>query len=151
MKTWKSKDKSNWPVGVWQDEPDKAQWVDEESGLDCLIVRGPSGSLCGYVGVPESHNCFKKDYYDVEVDVHGGLTFSDLCSEPEKVESNVCHTGEVANDIVWWLGFDTAHSEDYTPKHGFHQYEWERGQTYKTLNYVKREVTSLAKQLGVIL
>ena len=54
MKTFKTKDKTNWPSrGPWDNEPDKAQWIDEASGYDCLIVRGGGGALCGYVGVPE--------------------------------------------------------------------------------------------------
>lgn len=35
--------------GEWKDEPDKIQWQDEATGFPCLIVRGPSGALCGYV------------------------------------------------------------------------------------------------------
>ena len=40
-------DKSQWGEGPWQDEPDKIQWQDEETGLPCLIVRGHMGFLCG--------------------------------------------------------------------------------------------------------
>jgi hypothetical protein len=92
-------DKSTWGDGAWQAEPDKVQWVDEATGLDCLIVRGPSGALCGYVGVPESHPLHGKDYSGCTRDprceenwcdhspesrlrVHGGLTFADACQEP---------------------------------------------------------------------
>ncbi len=48
-------DKSEWGPGPWQDEPDKAQWLDAGSRLPCLIVRGPVGALCGYVGLPPGH------------------------------------------------------------------------------------------------
>lgn len=48
-------DKSAWEVGEWQAEPDKRQWQDEKTKLPCLIVRGPSGALCGYVGVAPGH------------------------------------------------------------------------------------------------
>lgn len=48
-------DKSTWGPGAWQDEPDKAFWVDPETGLDCLVVRNPMGALCGYVGVKKDH------------------------------------------------------------------------------------------------
>ena len=54
MKTWHTIDKSQWVYGIlapWLDEPDKAQWIDKTSGLDCLIVRVKHhGALCGYVG-----------------------------------------------------------------------------------------------------
>lgn len=98
---YRTRDKSKWGQGPWQEEPDKAQWVDEATGLDCLIVRGPSGALCGYVGVPESHPWHGKDYGactaaepceeswcdhrpESHIEVHGGLTFSDACHEPTR-------------------------------------------------------------------
>lgn len=48
--------RSQWLPGPWCEEPaDKITWVDNKTGLDCLMVRGPMGSWCGYVGVPASH------------------------------------------------------------------------------------------------
>lgn len=44
-----------WGDGAWVDEPDKAQWQDETTGLPCLLVRNPGGALCGYVGVYPTH------------------------------------------------------------------------------------------------
>lgn len=55
-------DKSAWGPGPWQDEPDKRQWADEATGLPCLIVRGPIGALCGYVGVPPDHPAYGLSY-----------------------------------------------------------------------------------------
>ena len=63
-------DKTEWGPGPWQDEPDKKQWQDAATALPCLIVRGPSGSLCGYVGLPASHRYYGSEYDHVEVDVH---------------------------------------------------------------------------------
>jgi hypothetical protein len=60
------------------------------------------GYACGYVGVPEGHPWYKKDYDDIDVDVHGGLTWSDD------------HVGNDAPDGLWWVGFDTAHYNDNT-------------------------------------
>lgn len=55
-------DKSQWGDGPWQSEPDKIQWQDEATGLPCLIVRGPVGALCGYVGVPKTHPAYGLHY-----------------------------------------------------------------------------------------
>ena len=49
MKTWKCDKKLRRPLGEWDNEPDKAHWV--KHNLDCLIVRGPTGALCGYVSL----------------------------------------------------------------------------------------------------
>lgn len=58
-------DKSGWPPGPWMNEPDRKQWMDEETKLPCLIVRnGGAGNLCGYVGVPPSHPLYGKCYSD---------------------------------------------------------------------------------------
>lgn len=61
-------DRAGWKSGEWDNEPDKIQWPDEATGLPCLIVRGPSGALCGYVGVAEGHPFYKKDYSDCTLD-----------------------------------------------------------------------------------
>lgn len=56
-------DKSTWARGAWDAEPDKVNWVDPDTGLDCMLVRAEvSGSLCGYVGIPESHPLFGVHY-----------------------------------------------------------------------------------------
>lgn len=65
MKTieYRTIDKSSWPRGPWDAEPDKRQWQDEATGLPCLIVRvDHSGHLCGYVGVPPKHPLYEVSY-----------------------------------------------------------------------------------------
>jgi hypothetical protein len=74
-------EKADWGRGDWTEEPDKAQCIDAETGLDCLIVRNRVGALCGYVGVPDSHPWHGKGYHDVDVRVHGGLTFANRCAD----------------------------------------------------------------------
>jgi hypothetical protein len=74
-------DKTDWMRGPWDNEPDKIQWQDGDTGLPCLIVRGPTGSLCGYVGVAPGHPLHGKEYDSADVDVHGGLTFAHGCAE----------------------------------------------------------------------
>lgn len=58
-------DKTSWGLGEWMDEPDKVQWADPESSLPCLVLRGPVGSLNGYVGVPREHSLYGKTYSQV--------------------------------------------------------------------------------------
>jgi hypothetical protein len=155
-------DKSEWGPGEWQDEPDKVQWVDEATGLDCLIVRGPGGALCGYVGITEGHPWFGIDYsgctlpepcgepycsHYPDVDVHGGLTFADFCHEGPDPSRGICHVPfEGRPERVWWFGFDCAHSGDVTPKWSREWGEW--GASYKTERYVRGWCANLASQLA---
>ena len=160
-------DKGDWGPGEWQHEPDKIQWVDEETDLDCLIVRGPSGALCGYVGVPPEHACHGAHYDRIRVrdedgdqdwpDVHGGLTYADICQEGDDESVGICHVPlEGRSADVWWLGFDCAHSGDICPRHEATNREYGLPSlsscmpfpsSYRTVAYVRRQVQALARQL----
>ncbi len=157
-------DKSDWERGPWDNEPDKKQWQDAETGLPCLIVRNGSGALCGYVGVPVGHPWHGLDYdscgkylpkpdgYDPDwyPDVHGGLTFAAGCGHGDDPSKGICHIpGAGEPDDVWWLGFDCAHAGDKTNMAYplSHRERWpDRGGVYRDQAYVERECASLAKQ-----
>lgn len=156
-------DKSGWGGGPWQAEPDKVQWTDAATGMPCLVVRGPSyGSLCGYVGVAEGHPLFGVEYDRVEddLDVHGGLTYSDFCQEAEGAEDHgICHVPQPGQpDRVWWFGFDTAHAGDLAPAMEALRRRLPslklapRGnlpeEVYRDLTYVQAECARLAEQLA---
>ncbi len=153
-------DKSGWGEGEFQNEPDKLEWVDEATGYPCLIVRQHRhGALCGYVGVTEIHPWFGINYnqsfsgdeddYDTTpellINVHGGLTYSDFCQENNK-EHAVCHTSTSQEDRVFWFGFDCVHWGDLSPAYGRFMPK-STGDIYRNIEYVKREVRSLAQQL----
>lgn len=143
-------DKSGWERGPWDDEPDKIQWPDEATGLPCLIVRGPVGALCGYVGVPAGHPWHGVDWDGVEPypAVHGGLTFAGACSHEDRAWS-ICHDPGGGADDVWWLGFDCAHAGDYTSMSSparVRRLFPHLGDTYRPIAYVRGQVTKLARQ-----
>lgn len=149
---WRTVDKSAWDDGEWQSEPDKKQWRDAATGLPCLIVRNPGGALCGYVGVSEGHPLHGRDYYDPDVDVHGGLTFAGACANTDDESRHICHLPEPGEPVhVWWFGFDCAHSGDRSPAYealpGFPRFR-EPYDRYRTVSYVEREVARLAAQLA---
>jgi hypothetical protein len=62
-------------------------------------------------------------YDDINVDVHGGLTYS---REEEE---------------LWVIGFDCAHSMDFTPGYSWATTLSQRS-NYKTIEYVKQQVES---------
>jgi hypothetical protein len=150
------RDKSKWPRGAWDSEPDKIQWPDEVTGMPCLIVRSPSGALCGYVGVSPDNKFYHMGYDDVDgkIEVHGGLTFADECQPNADEARHICQRpGPGAPDHVWWFGFDCAHAGDFCPA-----YErmsdlgiptgWGGVVEYRDVEYVASQCAALATQLA---
>lgn len=96
-------------------------------------------SWCGYVGVPKDHPAYGQHYNDVSVDVHGGLTYSEVCS------GAICHIPEAGEeDHLQWFGFDCAHLGDMMPRASGLSFE---GDIYRSVKYVESEVKRLAEQL----
>jgi len=94
---------------------------------------------CAYVGIPEDHVLYNKDYEDlynedVDIDVHGGFTYS---------RDHVCNI----TFNRWWLGWDYGHYDDYMTyyeeysrlKHG-DQKRW-------TVEEIRTEVKNVIEQL----
>jgi hypothetical protein len=148
-------DKSTWGPGAWQDEPDRVDFV--HAGFACMALRRDTmGNWCGYVGVPREHPAYGKDYNDVDVEVHGGLTYANHCQAP------ICHVPEPGMpDDVFWLGFDCAHAGDLSPAMEARMRAYniptlqgrEFGafrEVYRDLPYVRAEIESLAEQLRAI-
>ena len=153
MRTYTFPERRPAPGGPWDDEPDKAQWVDDATGLDCLIVRNGLGALCGYVGLPPGHPLHGVGYDDADVQVHGGLTFAGPCQDGAEDGPGVCHVPEPGRPAdVWWLGFDCAHAGDLSPSlqqhYGPMAALYREQSTYRTFDYVRAEVADLAGQLA---
>lgn len=66
----------------------------------------------GYVLIPPGHPYHGVGYDDIPVEVHGGLTFSDIITQ-DLVDSEWAD-GKLDNaDVGYWaVGFDTAHYGD---------------------------------------
>lgn len=160
-RTWRFGKTDELPDGPWKHEPDKVHWVDEATGLDCLIVRNPLGALCGYVGVPPQHPWHGRDYDEAPVcavDVHGGLTYANGCDE--KRPEGICHVPYPGRPgEVWWLGFDCAHLHDLTPRYlkqsieRRFQWPWTDPRvtdTYRDIEYVRSQCAQLARQIAEV-
>lgn len=107
----------------WFTEPAEHWFFCE--GYRCEIKRHSDlGFLLGYVYIPASHPDFGLHYDEVDVTVHGGLTYSeDGC-----------------------FGFDCGHAGDLTPafenflsKDRFHD-------VYRNMAYVELQLRRLAEQ-----
>lgn len=163
-------DRTDWPAGPWDDEPDKVVWVDPATGLDCMARRGGGGAWCGYVGVSEAHPWHGKGYSehlpipcdeeadpdgyycyshspDALISVHGGITFAAGCREDGNPAKDVCHISE--DGPVWWFGFDCSHCFDLRPG-GLRWSSPLDGEVYRDLSYVISETTSMAAQMAEV-
>lgn len=150
-------DKSQWGEGPWQNEPDKIQWQDEETGYPCLIHRSHMGFLCGYVGLQSTHPLYGQHYDKAQdCEVHGGLTYGAGCMHTDDESHGICHKPEAGEpDNVWWLGFDCGHIFDFNPYMEIHYKElgidrkpfFDERMEYRDIAYVTSECQKLAKQL----
>lgn len=134
--------------GVWLGEADKVAFRDPATGYECIMMRATHGGhLCGFVGVPPEHPLYgyRKDAIPLamDIDVHGGLNYSETCQQgptpdPRWVPKGgiarhsrrVCHAPpipmvrvetthatdyRVQHDDAWWLGFSCDHVYDLVP------------------------------------
>lgn len=161
--------KTDWGDGPWQQEPDEKRWTDANTGLPCFIMRGPMGSWCGYVGVPQLHPAHGKSYYDSDLDIDDILTDPNI-KERARIQKAIneihVHGGltyagsdEKRGKDFHWFGFDCAHAGDYSPSLdrltdpvlGLGKPTgWGDVITYRDLAFVEAECASLAKQLAAI-
>jgi hypothetical protein len=158
---WTFIDRSEWPAGEWDNEPDKVQWTDEATGLVCLLHRSEFGHWCGYVGLPPSHPLYERSYEDIyenvaNLGVHGGVTYSEACAPDHDPVTGrgVCHVPEPGEpDNLWWIGFDCGHAHDASP--GMLKYSalvpiQLFGKVYRKMAYAKEQTRALAQQLHAI-
>lgn len=142
-------DKSKWPRGPWDSEPDRRFWR-TRAGLHAYIIRQANyGHLCGYVEVPTEVNedwnreqDDEKGPWTPDIDMHGGVTWSGETSQwaPEYRPEYNC----------WWWGFDCNHAWDYAPglatilpRYAQHFAD----QEYKTFAYAEAECEKAARNL----
>lgn len=120
-------DKSVWPVGPWQSEPDTVYFC--YAGYSCYILRiAKMGHLCGYVALPAE----EFELIDIDsIQVHGGITAAGDGSDYTLTAARV-------------IGFDCAHSGDHIPILGMPQ---SKNTVYRTIEFVTQELHSLVKQI----
>lgn len=108
----------------------------EHKGYKCVVTFGNMGHRCGYVGIPDTHPLYKKDYSsylnikksDIEGREVSGVfqLLGAILDDCDKVKIEAyfqCHGGitysgggkgskyPIESDL-WWFGFDCAHAGD---------------------------------------
>lgn len=108
----------------------------EYKGFPCVVLFMPMGYRCGYVGIPKNNKYYKKKYDDIQVDCHGGLTYSEgkLFGQEDK--------------DVWWIGFDCGHFIDGFDSETFYSHYDE---DLKTMEPISRNayMDSLGKMFDI--
>lgn len=66
----------------------------------CVILFTSLGHRCGYVGIPKKHFLYNKNYCDMNICCHGGLTYG----------ANYLQQTNSTN--LYWIGFDCGHYGD---------------------------------------
>lgn len=166
--------------GPWLGEADKVSWRDGETGFECIMMRETGrGHLSGYVGVPKDHPLWGWSHEaipaDLGIDVHGGLTYSQICEEgPSPARRlvmerrRICHVPRIPyqyepvthatehrpeDEHVWWFGFSCDHVYDIVPGDRGQPKRFmgaETGAEYRDDSYVVGEILNLARQLRAI-
>lgn len=159
---------------------DKLAWKDEATGYECIIMRDTrDGYLRGFVGVDPGHPLYGFEHEavpgDLDVEVHGGLTYSATCEKgpsptPRLAQEalTICHVrirpaifDAVVNatdhrpqhDDAWWFGFDCNALYDKVPGRIGDRAPFlaaETGRTFRDEAYVYDQVVDLAAQLRAI-
>jgi len=113
----------------WKSEPDYANWIDEATGYNCVIIREEHDALCAYVCIERPHPFYGRDFHGKPgrntppaedenavrasfqaIDVHGGITYC----EPF-IPGTI--PGVVVNIASWYIGFNCSHYNDYVPSY----------------------------------
>lgn len=132
-------DRTGWPSGPWDNEPDYIEPFDLPGGMVGCCFRGHA-TWCGYVALPVGHPLDGAGYGDVDygqVDPHGGLTFD------RRLETGWRIFGD-RPDLAgrWVFGFDCNHYGDGGP----HRSDYDT--IYRSASFTRREVERLAAQLA---
>ena len=91
---------------------------------------------CAYIELPKGHKYYGKDYDDIPIDCHGGLTYS---SEGLLPSSNDYHRDG------YWIGWDYAHLGDYYGWSNAFINTGKRWTTEEILQEVKEVIEQLSK------
>lgn len=142
------RDRKVWPRGPWDDEPqDRVEWVDDATGLRCLIVRNEQGAWCGYVAVPAGHPWHGLGHPDLDhVDVHDKVTWNGPW-----VPLDPFSEWTIDPDAASWVGFSCQGAYDLYPvKAWVAQLKARpdnlRGLTYRTQAFAMEQAADLARQ-----
>ena len=96
-------------------------------GFRYVIVFQSMGHRCGYVEIPKDNKLYGKDYEDININCHGGLTYSKFNNRNYPVEYN----------NGYFIGFDCSHCGDGKNTDLAREYDIIGSHTYKELKEIE--------------
>lgn len=90
-----------------------------------------------YIKIPKDHKYYQKDYEGIDIDVHGGITYS----------NHELHIGENEKIEGWFIGWDYAHFGDYAGYEEMLPKELRTNGKKWTTEEIKKEVFDVCRQL----
>jgi len=123
----------------------------KHAGLECFVEKR-LGHYCGYVEVPKDHPAHGLSYDEIDVDVHGGLTYGQVSDNGTIFGFDCAHVGDFVPSIVIFLGGKTWKKNKQKILREMTDEEAQRmadkyGEHYWTLEEVVEETNCLAEQL----
>lgn len=91
-----------------------------------------------YVEIPKTHKFYMKHYDEIDIDVHGGLTYSEDFLE-------ISETKGIGGS--WFIGWDYAHFEDYIGFEEIYPSDFRTGSKKWTTQEILQEVFYVIDQL----
>lgn len=89
----------------------------------------------GYVIIPTCHKLHSIDYHDIDIPIHGGLTYSAQLND-RRIKGFALPESYLG---FWMVGFDTAHSGDTLEK-------WPKERVQKEAESLLKQLTKLAEK-----
>jgi hypothetical protein len=83
----------------------------------------------GYIGLPPRHPWYQNHYDTIDVNIHGGLTYSDH------------YMDKITYPSVWWIGFDTNHCMD-------NRYNCTKAYVENETEYLKKQAVEAWNKCG---
>lgn len=93
---------------------------------------------CAYIMIPQNNKYFLKDCEEIDIDVHGGLTYSDEYL-PFETKRN--------DNKAWYIGWDYAHYGDYMGYEEKVPKDFRNGGKKWTTEEIKREVRKVCYKI----
>lgn len=83
---------------------------------------------CAYVELPEHHKYYGKDYDEIPIECHGGLTYSS--------SDGIASRNSPLRRDGFWIGWDYAHLNDYVYRIFDHGKRWSTEEILVEVMYV---------------